>query len=138
MSTWVPGALALVGALAGVLLTNWLTRRTKRADERQKRLEDALRSVLLAIAAKNFATSAGITGKPASVLASDVDELSRRLWLENVERMFKTLREARETVALLVADGVPVGDYWRGDEEMQEHLEDLHALLRRSLLELAT
>lgn len=121
-----------------MLLTNWLTRRTKRADERQKRLEDALRSVVLAIAAKNFATSAGITGKPTSVLASDVDELRRRLWLENVERMFKTLREARETVALLVADGVPVGDYWRGDEEMQEHLEDMHTLLRRSLVELAT
>lgn len=88
MEIWVPGALALVGALSGVLLTNYLTRTTKQRDARRARLEEALQCVVLAIAARNFATRAGAGGKPPSVSDDDVQKVEQRIYLDNVERMF--------------------------------------------------
>ena len=129
MEIWFPAVLALLGALAGVLLTNALSRSTRRQEARRSRLEEALRSVVLAISARHFATRAGFNGAPTSVTSEHVEELERRIYLSNVERMFVTLRDARQAVAVLVADGVPVGDSWRGDEEMQADLERVYAVL---------
>ena len=113
MEIWIPGALALVGALAGVLLSTYLARSTKRQETRRTRLEEALRAVVLAISARNFATSAGVAGRPAVVTDEHLAKLQRRIYLGNIERMFATLRDARQAVAVLVADGVDVGDSWR-------------------------
>ncbi len=133
MEVWIPGALALVGALAGVLLTSALSRSTRRQEARRARLEAALRAVVLAISAGHFATHAGFTGAPRSVTSEHVEDLERRIYLANVERMFLTLRDARQAVAVLVADGVDVGDSWRGDEEMQDDLERLYGVLLADL-----
>ena len=116
-----------------MLLSTFLTRSTRRQEARTVRLEAALRSVVLAIAAGHFATRAGFEGKPISVTPEHLDELQRRIYLDNIDRMFITLRNAREAVAVLVADGVEVGDSWRGDEEMQADLERLRSLLIREL-----
>ncbi|MEI9906671.1 MAG: hypothetical protein WDO06_01080 [Actinomycetota bacterium] len=133
MNSWIPGLLALSGAIFGVLLTHALTRRSNRADAKRNRLEDALKSVVLAIAAQNFATSVHVTGKPTSITALDTNEFHRRLWLKNNENVFVTLREAREKVGILVVDGISVGESWRRDIDMQDDLENIYRLLREAL-----
>jgi len=133
MEIWIPGVLALIGALSGVLLSTYLARSTKKQEVRRTRLEEALRAVVLALAARNFATSAGFAGRPGSVTDEDLVELQRRIYLDNIARMFSTLREARQAVAVLVADGIEVGESWRGDEEMQADMERVHSLLLREL-----
>ena len=129
MEVWIPGVLALVGALAGVLLSNYLSRRSRWEDDRRKRLEEALRSVVLAIAARHFSTRAGMIGKPESVEASHIEELERQMYIDNVERIFVTLRGARQAVALLVADGIDIGESWRSDETMQDDIERVYQVL---------
>ena len=133
MEVLIPGVLALVGALAGVLLSNFLSRQSKAQDDRRARLEEALRCVVLAISAKHFATRAGYTGKPEWVDESHIREFERLNYLANIERIFITLREARQAVAILVADGVNVGDSWRGDEEMQAEMENVYDRLVSAL-----
>lgn len=103
MEVWIPGLLALVGALAGVVLTNLLARATKRADAKRQRLEDALRCVVLVIAAQDFMTWFGINNQPAWVSDDDVHDIERKMYLKNLEQLFVTCREARHAIALLVA-----------------------------------
>jgi hypothetical protein len=78
---WISGLLALIGALAGVLLSSYLTRSSQRKDARRGRFEAALRAVTLAISARHFATRAGFVGKPPSVKEGDIEELTRRIYL---------------------------------------------------------
>lgn len=133
MDVWIPGALALVGALSGVLLTNYLTRMAKRRDAGRARLEEALRCVVLAIAAQNFSTWIGMTGQPEFVSAEDVREVERKMYVQNLEKTFLTIREARHAVALLVADRIDVGDSWRVEEAFARDLEAVYARLRNIL-----
>lgn len=133
MDVWIPGALALVGALSGVLLTNYLTRVAKRKDAGRARLEEALRCVVLAIAAQNFSTWIGLTGQPEFVSEDDVHEVERKMYVQNLEKTFLTIREARHAVALLVADGIDIGESWRVEAEFARDLEPVYARLRNLL-----
>lgn len=133
MEIWVPGVLALVGALTGVLLSTYLARATKRGDARRERLEDALRCVVLAIAAQNFSTWIGMTGQPGFVSEGDVHEVERKMYVQNLEKTFLSIREARHAVALLVADGIDVGDSWRVEEAFARDLEAVYERLRSLL-----
>lgn len=133
MEIWIPGVLALIGALSGVLLTTYLARATKRSDARRERLEEALRCVVLAITAQNFSTWIGMTNQPDFVSEDDVHEVERKMYVQNLEKNFLTIREARHAVALLVADGIDVGDTWRVEEAFARDLEAVYARLRNLL-----
>ena len=122
--------LALIGALSGVLLTNVLTRVTKRAEARQARIENALRCVSLVISSQNFTTWIGMNGQPDAVSEDDVRAVERKMYLANLEHQFQVLREARHALALLVTDGIDVGNSWRTDQQLVNDLEKLYSQLR--------
>jgi hypothetical protein len=126
---WLSAALALVGALGGVLLGNRLDRATRSQRERRQRLDDAARSVAATIAAKSLSTHVQPETQPRTVTQADIDEVARKQWLEGVEQYFVQLRATRVAVALLVADGIDVDKYWRDDETTQTHLEEVLELL---------
>jgi len=122
--------LAFIGALGGVIVGNLLDRRAKREDERRQRIAEAYRAVATTIARREFAPSIGVTRMHPGVNLADVEA---RLSREGIERYVSSLREARERVALVALDGVEVGGWWRSDEVMHDHLEDLLALLAGAL-----
>jgi hypothetical protein len=136
MSVWIPGVLALVGSVAGVVTANALSRRTNTAAARRRRLEYAVRCVALAITAQQFSWSAKASGLPRGVTPQDLKEFERHMYLDGVERALVALRDARQSIALLAADGVEVGDCWRNDNAMQAQMEEVYATLSRRLLDL--
>lgn len=105
MDVWISGAFALVGATVGVFLSTYLAQSTRRREAKRARLEEALRCIVRAIAARQFAVHFGMEGQPDSLTDSEIQELEARLYIENLEKVFKTLQEARAAVAVLVADG---------------------------------
>jgi hypothetical protein len=121
-SILVPGSFALVGALVGVLLTNYLARRGRRRDDGNSRLDRAIESVAIAISARNFAVHLSFENAPKSLTAEQVTELETKIYLSNLERVFLSLRDARRDIAVLAADGLDVGDAWRSDEDVQREL----------------
>lgn len=128
------GGFALVGALAGVLLTTYLGRSSKRAEARRSRVEDALRRVSAVIAASNFATHIGATNPPSGVTARDVQSLESRLFIRNLENYYQALHDARHSVAMLALSGVDVGDSWRTAEQFQADLEAIYERLHHLLV----
>jgi len=52
------------------------------------------------------------------------------MYLANMEHQFQVLREARHALALLVTDGIDVGDAWRTDQQLMNDLEKLYSQLR--------
>jgi|SRR5580765_1377449 len=123
MDIWVPGLLSLIGALIGVGLANYLGTRTKRREDADRRLGEAIKAVALARAAAQFSYRAGVAGVPPSIREADHEQLERTLWLSGLERYFVRLREAREAVAALAIDGVDLTSYCESDTEMQAALE---------------
>lgn len=133
IEVWLPGVLALVGALGGVLLSTWLARRFKGTDDRRRRLEDAYRAVVQAISVAHFALQIKTQEQPLFVTDEELRGMHSRQYLRNLELLAEALREAKHAVGLLIPDGIDVGDSWRGDKEMEADLERLYVLLSREL-----
>lgn len=133
MDVWISGGFALLGALAGVLLTTYLTRSSKRRDAKRARLEEALRCTSAAIAAANFALHVRTDVPPDSVKVTDLEKLDRRLYLANLENYAAALRDARRAIAMLAADGMDIGDSWRTEQHFQGDMEAIHSRLRSLL-----
>lgn len=125
----VPGSFALVGALIGVLLSNYLARRGRQRDDSNARLDQAIQSVAVAISARHFAVHLGYENPPPSLDETDVAELERRMYLSNLERVFVSLRDVRRDTAVLAANGINVGESWRSDEDTQRDLSALYERL---------
>lgn len=129
MTIWVTGLFALGGAALGSWLANWLGARSRRADERNARLDRAINSLVVAIAARRFATNAGYEGAPASVRPEDIAAIERKVYLGNIERLFSSLSDARRDVALLEQDGLSLAIQWRDEIEFQTDLEPTYDAL---------
>lgn len=133
MDIWISGGFALVGALAGVFLSSFLTGSIKRKEARRSRIEEALRRTSAALAAGNFALGVGTDNTPEGVTYDDVRDLDRRLYIGNLERYSALLHDARHSVAMLAADGVDVSDSWRVAERFQNDLDAIYDRLRKLL-----
>lgn len=137
MDVWVSGGLALVGALAGVFLSSFLSSSIKRKDARRARLEEALRRITAALAAENFATRVGASNAPPGLVQDDIRQLEVRLFISNLERYYTTLHDARHSVAMLAADSFDIGDSWRTAEAFQRDAEGLYERLNAELAKLS-
>ena len=135
MEIWISGGFALVGALAGVLLSSFLAGSIKRKEARRSRIEEALRRTSAALAASNFALHVATNNAPEGVTDDDVRYLEKRLYIGNLERYFAALHDARHSIAILAADGVDVGDSWRITERFQNDLDAIYDRLQKLLSE---
>ena len=105
----VAGIFALVGAVLGTVLTRVMQRVTREQTAKAERLDAAIRSVAIAMAARQFSWSVGMTGTPPSVTPEDEEERARALYLQGVERYLTALHEAKRELAIVAADGVDAG-----------------------------
>lgn len=130
MSTAIAsGLLALLGALGGVWLGNWLQARHTTNAARRARFEAAARAVSVAIVARNFATSVGGAGRPASVTDDELAEFQREYYFVGLKRMTSTLGAAREAVVALKHDGFDVPAWVEDEPEFHTRMPELEARL---------
>ena len=85
------------------------------------------------MATDNFATQLGFVGKPDSITDEDLRDFQRTAYVAHLQQLLSTLKEARQAAAVLVIDGVDVGDSWRKDETMLPDLPRLYDLLLNRL-----
>ena len=129
----VAGAFGLLGAIIGAVLTGIVQHVVRRQTARTERLDAAIRSVAVALAAGQFSWSVSMTDAPSSLTKKDEAESARALYLKGVERYLTALHDAKRELAIVAADGVKVGiDVDVPDRELGERLRDVYdQLLRR-------
>ncbi|PKQ27015.1 MAG: hypothetical protein CVT64_00780 [Actinobacteria bacterium HGW-Actinobacteria-4] len=83
---------------------------------------------------QRFPLGAGDAGSSKSLRPGDHDELARSLYPRNTERYFDALADAREAVAVLVADGIDVARWVDADGFMDRGLSAIRDELARRLV----
>lgn len=105
----VAGVFALFGAIIGSVLTGVVQRVVRDQTARTERLDSAIKSVAVALAARQFSWSVGMTGAPPNVTPEDEAESARTLYLRGVDRYLTALHDAKRELAIVAVDGVATG-----------------------------
>lgn len=105
----VAGFFGLLGAVVGAVLTGIVQRVGREQTAKAERLDSAIRSVAVALAARQFSWSVGMTGTPPSVTPEDEAESARVLYLQGVERYLTALHDAKRELAIVAVHGVHAG-----------------------------
>jgi len=130
----VSGALALIGAVLGSIAAGLVQRSVRERNARSERVEAAIRSVAVAMTARDIPWGLHTDTPPPTFLDEDRRNLEKVLYQNGLEKLAEALADAKRDLAVLATDGYDIGSDWTNGIKLIGALDSiyLHLLLIRS------
>lgn len=125
----VSGALALVGAVLGSIVAGYVQRSVRERNARSERIEAAIRSVAVAMTARDITWGLHSDSAPSGFRDQDRRDLEKVLYREGLEKLASALADAKRDLAILTTDGHSIGNDWQNGTRLISALDDIYLYL---------
>lgn len=125
----ISGALALIGGITGSIVGGFVQRAVRERNARVERIEAAIRSIAVAMSARDIPWGLHADTPPPGHSDQDQRELEKQFYTDGLGRLWAALADAKRDLAILAADGYDFGSEWRKGIRLIDALDDLYARL---------
>lgn len=108
----ISGTFALIGAVLGSVVAGYVQRSVRERNARSERIEAAIRSVAIAMTARDIPWGINATCPPSGFADADWRDLEKTLYRGGLEKLAAALADAKRDLAILATDGYSIRNEW--------------------------